>query len=63
MQPHCLGKVRFRGRSGGDNRLFVEPVLWIARTGGSWRDIPSMFGNRSTIYSRFRDHPVNMLRL
>ena len=29
----CLGKVTDRGRSGKDNRLFLEAVLWIARTG------------------------------
>jgi transposase len=33
MEPHCLGKVTDRGRSGRDSRLFVEGVLWIARTG------------------------------
>ena len=33
MERHCLGKPGDRGRTGGDNRLFVEAVLWIARTG------------------------------
>ncbi|MFW2068109.1 transposase, partial [Acinetobacter johnsonii] len=33
MEPFCLGKVTDRGRSGKDNRLFLEAVLWIARTG------------------------------
>ena len=32
MEPHCFGKVGDRGRSGTDNRLFVEAVLWKART-------------------------------
>lgn len=27
------GKVGDPGRSGSDNRMFVEAVLWIARTG------------------------------
>lgn len=33
MEPHCLGKPSDPSRSGGDNRLFVEAVLWIALTG------------------------------
>jgi len=30
MEPHCLGKPSDPGRSGSDNRRFVEAVLWIA---------------------------------
>ena len=33
MEPHCLGKPTDPGRSGSDNRRFVEAVLWIVRTG------------------------------
>ena len=40
MEPHCLGKVTDRGRSGRDNRLFVEWVFWIARTGSPCRALP-----------------------
>ena len=55
MEPHCLGKPTDPGRSGGNNRLFMEAVLWIVRTGSPWRDLPAMFGNWSTTYRRFRD--------
>ena len=55
MEPHCLGKPSDPGRSGGNNRLFMEAVLWIVRTGSPWRDLPAMFGNWSTAYRRFRD--------
>jgi transposase len=33
------------------DRLFLEAVLWIARTGSPWRDLPPTFGN----FKRYRD--------
>lgn len=55
MEPHCLGKPTDPGRSGLDNRLFLEAVLWIARTDSPWRDLPGEFGKWNTIFKRFRD--------
>src|SRR5258708_1390913 len=55
MEPLCLGKPGDPGRSGNNNRLFVEAVLWIARTGSPWRDLPRAFGNWMSVYTRFRD--------
>jgi transposase len=55
MEPHCLGKKGDPGRTGGDNRLFVEAVLWIARTGSPWRDLPPLFGQWNSVFRRFRD--------
>ena len=55
MEPHCLGKPSDPGLSGGDNRLCFEAVLWIARTGSPWRDLPEPVGKWNTIFERYRD--------
>jgi transposase len=54
MAPLTAGNVSDPGRSGEDSRLFVEGVLWIARTSSPWRDLPSGFGKWGTVYQRFR---------
>ena len=48
------GKEGDKGRHGEDNRLFVDAVLWIARTGSPWRDLPDEFGNWNSQFQRFR---------
>jgi transposase len=53
MAPHCLGKTTDAGRSGKDNRLFLEAVLWKARTNSPWRDLPDAFGDWNAIFKRF----------
>lgn len=47
------GKASDPGRTAANNRLFVEAVLWIARTGSPWRDLPFEFGPWNSVYQRF----------
>ena len=42
------------GRPGVDHRQIVEGILWIIRTGSSWRELPARFGPWSTVASRYR---------
>ena len=34
------------------DRLFIEAVLYVARTGIPWRDLPKAFGNWPAVYNR-----------
>ncbi len=54
IAPYCLGRDCDPGRNGPDPRLFVEAVLWIARTGCPWRDLPGEFGTWNTVFKRVR---------
>lgn len=37
-----------------DNRPFLNGMLWIARTGSPWRDLPPEYGKWNSVYRRFR---------
>ena len=36
-----------------DNRLFLDAVLYVGRTGIPWRDLPERFGNWNSVWKRF----------
>jgi transposase len=48
-----IGRPDQRGSTGRNNRMFVEGVLWIVRTGSPWRDLPEAFGEWNSVFRRF----------
>jgi putative transposase len=53
MAPLIIGQPDQKGSTGRDNRMFVEGVLWIVRTGSPWRDLPQAFGDWNSVFRRF----------
>ncbi len=42
------------GRPSKDNRTMLNGMVWIARSGAPWRDLPERYGPWNSVYSRFR---------
>lgn len=47
------GKAGDPGVTAKDNRLFIDAVLWVAKTSAAWRDLPERFGNFNSVWKRF----------
>jgi len=43
----------YKGKKRPDNRLFIEAVLYIAKTGSGWRQLPISYGKWNSIWRRF----------
>jgi transposase len=41
------------GVTAKDNRNFINAILFIAKTGIPWRDLPERFGNWNSVWRRF----------
>ena len=51
MPGGCKGKRGPRT----NNRLFMDAVFWMARSGGRWRDLPERLGDHRTVKRRYYD--------
>jgi len=50
LPPERTGKP---GRPSRDNQTALNGILWVARSGAAWRDMPDRYGSWSTVYDRF----------
>jgi putative transposase len=41
------------GRTAADNRVFVNGVLWVLRSGARWHDLPERDGKYKSVHKRF----------
>jgi putative transposase len=53
IKNHLPGKRNDAGRTAMDNRRFVDGVLWLARTGAPWRDLPERYGRWNSAFQRY----------
>ena len=53
LEPHLPGREGMWGGIAKDNRLFLNAVVWILRTGAPWRDLPPDLGDWKNVQRRF----------
>ena len=53
LEPHLPGREGLWGGIAKDNRLFINAVFWILRTGAPWRDLPPDLGGWKNVHRRF----------
>ena len=50
IAPMLPGKPSDPGRTAADNRLFVNAVLWVLRSGARWSGLPERYGRFKSVH-------------
>ena len=53
IEDFLPGRKEHVGRTAADNRLFVDGVLWVLRSGARWADLPERYGKYKSVHKRF----------
>jgi transposase len=53
LESSLPGRKGAWGGKAKDNRLFINAVFWILRTGAPWRDLPPDYGDWKNTHRRF----------
>lgn len=54
-------KLPRQGRPPKPNRDILNAIIWVARSGAPWRDLPERFGPWQTVYDRFNKWSKNRI--
>ena len=50
LLPEQTGK---KGRPAKNNRAILNGIVWLAKSGAPWRDLPERYGSWKSVYTRF----------
>ena len=53
IEPFVPGGRRGRRGPRTNNRRSIDALIWMARSGGRWRDLPKRYGNYQTAKRRY----------
>ena len=53
VEPFVPGGRKGRRGPRSNNRRFVNALIWMARSGGRWRDLPERYGHYQTVKRRY----------
>jgi transposase len=53
------GRTETVGRTAVDNRLFVNSVLWVLRSGARWSDLPERYGKYKSVHKRLARRAIS----